>query len=45
MDSDTWVLSRNYLNNSQYKYFNNVEADTNKMLDYQSGEGEIKAQV
>jgi outer membrane receptor for ferrienterochelin and colicin len=40
---DTWVLSRNYLNNSQYKYLNNVKADTNKVLDYLSGEGEIKA--
>ena len=40
---DTWVLSRNYLNNSQYKYLNNIEADTNKILDYRSGEGEIKA--
>ncbi len=40
---DTWVLSRNYLNNSQYKYLNNVETDTNKILDYRSGEGEIKA--
>ena len=40
---DTWVLSRNYLNNSQYKYLNNVEADTNKIYDYLSGEGEIKA--
>lgn len=40
---DTWVLSRNYLNNSQYKYLDNVEADTNKLLDYKSGEGEIKA--
>jgi hypothetical protein len=40
---DTWVLSRNYLNNSQYKYLDNVEADTNKLLDYNSGEGEIKA--
>lgn len=39
---DTWVLSRNYLNNSQYKYTGNVEADTNKVLDYLSGEGEIK---
>lgn len=39
---DTWVLSRNYLNNSQYKFQNNVEADTNKTLDYLSGEGEIK---
>ena len=40
---DTWVLSRNYLNNSQEKYLNNIEADTNKVLDYLSGEGEIKA--
>jgi len=40
---DTWVLSRNYLNNSQYKYAGNIEADTNKILDYLSGEGEIKA--
>lgn len=39
---DTWVLSRNYLNNSQYKYINNIEADTNRILDYLSGEGEIK---
>ena len=39
---DTWVLSRNYLNNTQYKYAGNVEADTNKLLDYASGEGEIK---
>ncbi len=40
---DSWILSRNYLNNTQYKYKNNVEADTNKLLDYLSGEGEIKA--
>lgn len=40
---DTWVLSRNYLNNLQYKYLNNVKADSNKLLDYLSGEGEIKA--
>ncbi len=40
---DTWVLSRNYLNNTQYKYMNNVEVDSNKVLDYLSGEGEIKA--
>lgn len=40
---DTWVLSRNYLNNTQYKYADNIEADTNKVLDYFSGEGEIKA--
>jgi hypothetical protein len=40
---DTWVLSRNYLNNTQYKYAGNIEADTNRILDYSSGEGEIKA--
>jgi hypothetical protein len=40
---DTWVLSRNYLNNSQYKYAGNAEADTNKLFDYLSGEGEIKS--
>jgi outer membrane receptor for ferrienterochelin and colicin len=40
---DTWVISRNYLNNNQYKYQNNIEADSNKVLDYLSGEGEIKA--
>jgi hypothetical protein len=40
---DTWVLSRNYLNNSQYKYARNIEADTNKLFDYLSGEGEIKS--
>jgi hypothetical protein len=40
---DTWVLSRNYLNNSQYKYLNNIEVDSSRILDYKSGEGEIKA--
>jgi outer membrane receptor for ferrienterochelin and colicin len=40
---DTWVLSRNYLNNTQNKYLNNIEIDSNKILDYLSGEGEIKA--
>jgi hypothetical protein len=40
---DTWVVSRNYLNNLQYKYLGNVKADTNRILDYLSGEGEIKA--
>jgi hypothetical protein len=40
---DTWVLSRNYLNNSQYKYLNNIETDTNRIFAYRSGEGEIKA--
>jgi len=40
---DTWVLSRNYLNNSQLKYQDNIETPANKNLDYLSGEGEIKA--
>jgi len=40
---DTWVLSRNYLNNSQYKYLNNIETSPNLISDYLSGEGEIKA--
>lgn len=39
---DTWVLSRNYLNNRQYKYAGNVEVDSLKLLDYKSGEGENK---
>lgn len=39
---DTWVLSRNYLNNSQYKFSGNIEADSNKVFNYLSGEGEIK---
>jgi outer membrane receptor for ferrienterochelin and colicin len=41
--NDTWVLSRNYLNNSQYKYSNNIVSPANKIYDYSSGEGEIKA--
>ena len=40
---DTWVLSRNYLNNTQYKYADNIKSDSSKILDYLSGEGEIKA--
>jgi TonB dependent receptor-like, beta-barrel/CarboxypepD_reg-like domain/TonB-dependent Receptor Plug Domain len=40
---DTWVLSRNYLNNSQNKFLNNIEASENRIFDYLSGEGEIKA--
>ncbi len=40
---DTWVLSRNYLNNSQFKYLNNIETNGNKISDYLSGEGEIKS--
>jgi outer membrane receptor for ferrienterochelin and colicin len=40
---DTWVLSRNYLNNAQYKDINNIRTDSSRILDYKSGEGEIKS--
>jgi hypothetical protein len=40
--TDMIVLSRNYLNNTQYKYADNVETEGNKILDYQSGEGDIR---
>lgn len=40
--SDTWVISRNRLNNRQYKYMNNVEVDSLKTLDYNSYETENK---
>jgi hypothetical protein len=40
--SDMLVLSRNYLNNNQFKYLNNVETDVNRILDYKSGEGDIR---
>jgi hypothetical protein len=39
---DTWVLSRNHLNNGAYKYYNNIEQDSLKTLDYNSHEGENK---
>ena len=38
---DTWVISRNYLNNSAYKYADNNE-DSTKTYDYASTEGENK---
>lgn len=38
----TWVLSRNYLNNTQYKDINNIRTDSSRIFDYLSGEGEIK---
>jgi hypothetical protein len=38
----TWVLSRSHLNNVQYKYFNNIEVDSLKTLDYSSYEIENK---
>lgn len=40
--SDTWVISRNRLNNRQYKYMNNIEVDSLKILDYNSYETENK---
>ncbi len=41
--SDMLVLSRNYLNNTQFKYLNNDESNPdNKILDYNSGEGDIR---
>lgn len=39
---DTWVVSRNMLNNQQSKYFNNLEVQSNKLLDYNSYESENK---
>lgn len=39
---DTWVVSRNYLDNSFYKYQNNIETDSLKTLDYKSAEIENK---
>lgn len=38
---DTWVLSRNYLNNTSYKYLENNE-DLGKTFDYSSSEIENK---
>lgn len=39
---DTWVLSRNHLNNTSFKYRNNIETDSLKTLDYKSNEIETK---
>lgn len=39
---DTWVLSRNYLNNVSNKYKNNIELDSLKTFDYKSHEIENK---
>ena len=39
---DTWILSRSYLNNNQYKYLGNTEVESDKLLDFKSGEGENK---
>lgn len=40
---DTWVLSRNYLNNLQYKDIGNIKTDSSRIFDYLSGEGEVKS--
>ena len=41
--SDMLVLSRNYLNNAQYKYLNNDDSDPDNLtFDYKSGEGDIR---
>ena len=37
---ETWVLSRNYLNNQNIKYKDNVTADSLKTLDYRSDEAD-----
>jgi hypothetical protein len=39
---DTYVLSRNYLDNTSYKYQNNIKNDSLKILDYSSVELENK---
>lgn len=39
---DTWVASRNMLNNTQRKYTNNIETPGNLVLDYDSDEIENK---
>lgn len=41
----TFVLSRNMLNNSQYKYKDNIEINENKILDYDSDEQENKIRI
>lgn len=40
--SDSWIVSRNMLNNRAYKYRNNIEVDSLKVLDYNSFEAENK---
>ncbi|MBP7497823.1 MAG: TonB-dependent receptor [Bacteroidales bacterium] len=39
------VLSRNFLNNESFKYFNNIETAANKTLDYKSQEIENKFRI
>lgn len=41
----TVVLSRNMLNNRQYKYVENIENPSNKIIDYQSREQENKLRI
>ncbi|MFA8449368.1 MAG: TonB-dependent receptor domain-containing protein [Bacteroidales bacterium] len=41
----TFVISRNYLNNRALKYYNNIEEEGLKTLDYKSDEGESKFRV
>ena len=41
----TFVLSRNMLNNETYKYLNNIENPSNKILNYKSQEAENKLRV
>ncbi len=40
--TEMFVVSRNYLNNRQIKYFDNIEQENNKTLDYKSGEGDVR---
>jgi len=39
---DTWVISRSFLNNTSYKYRDNIEVDSLKTFDYLSTEAENK---
>ncbi|MBN3034079.1 MAG: TonB-dependent receptor, partial [Bacteroidales bacterium] len=39
---DTWVVSRNYLDNRAYKFTDNTEIDSLRLLDYKSSEAENK---
>lgn len=40
--NQTFVFSRNYLDNISYKYLHNIEVDSLKILDYKSSETENK---
>ncbi|HNX65743.1 MAG TPA: TonB-dependent receptor [Bacteroidales bacterium] len=40
--TDMFVLSRNYLDNAQWKYYDNVVSSTGKIFDFKSGEGDIR---